>query len=203
MAETKTVSKMHAGIITALEMINNGDYTVDREKGEMYNKVSKKIGSLDKPSGSVFYVIKGVDILAHRLLYAYYNGCTINALVDDMVVKHLDGNKANNAEGNLVQVPRKGQKQALEDLKAGRTVEVSVARAEELEGNTEVTEEEPTQEVAEVKPTEEDNVVTPQGTPEEQATALLQAGELSIKEVAEQTGLKYKKVWGMKKKMGL
>jgi hypothetical protein len=131
MVETKTVSKMHAGIIVALEMINNGEYTVDRETGTMFNKAGKKIGSLDKPSGSVFYVIKGVDILAHRLLYAYYHGCTINALVEEMVVKHLDGDKANNAESNLVQVPRKGQKQALEAIKTCKAVEISVARTED------------------------------------------------------------------------
>lgn len=125
------MSKMHMGIMLALEAIDNGEYKVDSELGVMHNaKTLKQIGSLDKPSGNIFYVIKGVDILAHRLLYAYYNG-GIDALKDGMVIKHLDENKANNAHGNLVQVPRKGAKKALEALRTGKAVEVSVATAEE------------------------------------------------------------------------
>ena len=114
------MSKMMEGIKIALELIEDGQYIVDVEEGKMYNKQLKEVGSLDKPSGNIFYVIKGVDILAHRLLYAYYNGRTVDALKEGHVVKHLDGNKQNNTPDNLVQVPRKGAKKALEAIIAER-----------------------------------------------------------------------------------
>lgn len=183
------MSKMHMGIVVALEEIANGTYIVDAEEGTMHNaKTLKLIGSLDKPSGNVFYVIKGVDILAHRLLYAYYHG-GIEVLNGDMVIKHLDENKANNSIGNLVQVPRKGWKQALADLKAGRTVEVSHT----MEVVTEV--EEGTQGELEME------VPVTLTAKEQEAVAiwnLLLEGK-TIKEVAEALGLKTSRVHDVKR----
>jgi hypothetical protein len=175
------MSKMHAGIVVALEEIANGTYIVNAEEGTLHNaKTLKLIGSLDKPSGNVFYVIKGVDILAHRLLYAQYNG-GINALNGDMVIKHLNGNKADNRKANLVQVPRKGWKQALEALQKGNVAEVNevvvpVVVGEELNM---------------------DNL----SDKEKEAVAIwnkLLEGK-SIKEVAEEMGLKVSRVHDVKR----
>ncbi len=115
----KKQSKMLEGIKIGLELIAQGEYIVDEEKGKMYNKRLKEVGKVGKDSGNVYYVIKGIDILAHRLLYAYYHG-GIEALKEDMVIKHIDGNKQNNRRDNLVQLPRKGWKQALEEIKKQR-----------------------------------------------------------------------------------
>ena len=109
---------MLVGIEKALELIANGDYKVIETEGALYNKQCRKIGSLDKPSGNIFYVINRIDILAQRLLYAYYNGGA-EALIEGQIITHLDGNKQNNRKNNLTQLPRKGMKQALNNLRKG------------------------------------------------------------------------------------
>lgn len=120
----KKQSKMLEGIKIGLELIAQGEYIVDEEKGKMYNKRLKEVGKVGKDSGNVYYVIKGIDILAHRLLYAYYHG-GVEALKEDMVIKHIDGNKQNNRRDNLVQLPRKGWNQALEEFKKLREMTLS------------------------------------------------------------------------------
>lgn len=117
-----TKSKMMVGIEQAVELIKEGEYTV--ENGNLFNKAGKQIGSLDKPSGNIFYVIKKIDILAQRLMYAYYNGGA-DALKEGEVVTHLDGNKQNNTADNLVQLARKGMKAELARLRSEKGIEVA------------------------------------------------------------------------------
>lgn len=109
---------MLVGIEKALKLIGNGDYKVIETEGALYNKQCRKIGSLDKPSGNIFYVINRIDILAQRLMYAYYNGGA-EALIEGQIITHIDGNKQNNRKHNLIQLPRKGMKQALNNLRKG------------------------------------------------------------------------------------
>jgi hypothetical protein len=164
------MSKMYMGIKLALESINNGG-AYEIIEGSLYNG-EKKLGSLDKKSGNIYYVIKGIDIVASRLHYAYHNG-GIDSLLDGHGIHFLDGDRTNLQRDNLVQLPRKGYKKALEELRTGLSCPLELSQATPMV----------------------------ELTPEEQATALLQKGEQTIKEIAEATGLKYKKVWGMKRKM--
>jgi hypothetical protein len=170
-------SKMYEGIVNALTLIENGDYTVFN--GELFNKQGKKVGSLDKASGSIFYVIKGIDIIAQRLMFAVYHGAV--SLKEGEGIHHLDGDKTNNLEGNLVQLPRKGHKQALTALRVG------LACPLQLQAITTATPQEPT-------PLEGVELVNA-------IKADLAEGTHSIKDIANKYGVKYKRVYDIKKKM--
>jgi hypothetical protein len=166
-------SKMKQGIRTALESINNGG-TYEIIEGSLYNG-EKKLGSLDKASGNIYYVIKGVDILASRLHYAYHNG-GVERLKEGHGIHFLDDNRLNLNGDNLVQLPRKGYKQALTKLRTGMCSPLPFKLEQPLETYKVPTEE--------VKPTD-----TPQYTEKElQARAIMQAlnAGKTVKEVAEQ-----------------
>ncbi|MGD6964056.1 HNH endonuclease [Fictibacillus phosphorivorans] len=107
-------SKMYEGIKQALKLIEDGEYNVIN--GNLYRK-GKRLGSLDKKSGNVFYVIKGVDIISQRLLYAYYHG--IDSLKEGEGISHINGDRSDNRENNLVALPRKGGKQMLAEIRIG------------------------------------------------------------------------------------
>lgn len=109
-------SKMLEGIKVTLELVEAGEYKI--EEGKLYNKAGKELGRVGKDSGNVFFVVKGFHIIAGRLMYAFYNG-GVEALKENEVVVHLDENKENNVKENLVQVPRKGMKEALRVLRGG------------------------------------------------------------------------------------
>ncbi|PFB07264.1 hypothetical protein CN383_00145 [Priestia megaterium] len=110
-------SKMLEGIKVTLELVKEGTYVI--QNGELFNKAGVRLGRVGKDSGNVFYVVKGYHILAGRLMYAYYNGNTADVLKEDSVITYIDGNKQNNRKGNVVQLPRKGMKQALKALRTG------------------------------------------------------------------------------------
>lgn len=117
----KKQSKMLEGIKVTLELVEAGEYKI--EEGKLYNKAGKELGRVGKDSGNVFFVVKGFHIIAGRLMYAFYNG-GVEALKEGEVVVHLDENKENNVKENLVQVPRKGMKEALRVLRGGEPAPV-------------------------------------------------------------------------------
>jgi hypothetical protein len=136
----KKQSKMLEGIKVTLELVEAGEYKI--EEGKLYNKAGKELGRVGKDSGNVFFVVKGFHIIAGRLMYAHYNG-GVEALKEGEVVVHLDENKENNTKENLVQVPRKGMKEALRVLRGGEPAPVveKPAKPKKAKAKTEVAEE--------------------------------------------------------------
>lgn len=136
----KKQSKMLEGIKVTLELVEAGEYKI--EEGKLYNKADKELGRVGKDSGNVFFVVKGFHIIAGRLMYAHYNG-GVEALKEGEVVVHLDENKENNTKENLVQVPRKGMKEALRVLRGGEPAPVveKPAKPKKAKAKTEVAEE--------------------------------------------------------------
>lgn len=184
----KKVTKMMTGIKVALELVEAGDYTINTD-GTMFNKAGKKIGSLDKPSGNIFYVIKGVDILAHRLHYAYYHG--YETLLDETkIVKHLDGCKQNNGIDNLVMVNRKGWKKELEAKRNGLNIEAVAVEAPQAPVVEEAPVQEPTVDLTGLNEKEQEAVMIWE--------ALLEGH--TIKEVAEKLNIKTSRVYDVKRK---
>jgi hypothetical protein len=169
-------SKMYEGIKQALALIEAGEYQVIN--GNLYRN-GKKLGSLDKRSGNVYYVIKGVDIVASRLFYAYFNG-GVDSLLDGHGIHYLDDNRLNNTASNLVQLPRKGYRKALEELCKGLATELNCPLPNTTADNT------------------------PQGTytaKELEARAIMQelnAG-LPIVEVAKKLGVKTSRCYDVKR----
>lgn len=169
-------SKMYAGITLLLELVKEGAYTV--QNGELYNAKGSKVGKIGADSKQVFYTVRGYHLQASRFYYAYYNG-GVDALKDGEGIYYLDGNKLNNVEGNLVQLPKRGAKAALVKLRKDMSCSLPLA-VQPLADNAE--------DKAETLP------------PEEVAKALLAEGK-SVKEVAAITGLKYKKAWDINRKL--
>lgn len=87
-----------------LERIHSGELFV--KDGELYRTNNGAlVGGKDKLGYRVVTITfegKRRSVKLHRVLYAYYHG--INALDDDLVINHLDGNPANNRGENLEQV---------------------------------------------------------------------------------------------------
>ena len=193
-------SKMTEGIEILLGLIKEGVYKV--KDGKLYNRKNIAIGRVGKDSGNMYFVSKGYHILAHRLFYAYYHG--MDKLDPEMVVTHIDGNKQNNVKENLIQLPRKGMKETVETLrKKHREKEKTELAIQDNKMET-ATELAPNN----IKGTSLISQPLIQEVPEQQFTEnevrargvfkLLSQGH-SLKEIAEQTGMKRQQVYDIKR----
>lgn len=173
-------SKMMEGIKVALELIDNGVYEII--DSSLY-RGERKLGSKDKQSGNIFYVIKGVDILAQRLHYAYHNG-GVDSLKEGYGIHFLDGNRENLTKDNLVQLPRKGAKAKLTELRKGLSSPLPIT-PQEVPTNNGIQ-------------AEEDTTYTAKELEARKIMQLVNKG-LSNKEVAEQLGVKASRVNDVKR----
>lgn len=171
-------SKMQEGIKQALQLIEEGKYAV--EDGKLYNANGKCLGSVDKNSGNMFVVIRGIDILLQRLMYAHYHG--FDSLKEGEGIYFLDEDRTNLRKENLVQLPRKGATTKLLELRTGLSCPLQA----------------PPTPLTKAEPTAEDNAVA---TAEEQAIQDIKEGTLNCKEIALKNNVAYKKVLRLKNKI--
>ena len=172
-----TVNKGLEKLKAVLSLIESGEYKVIN--GKLFNKAGKLIkGSLGTEDGQVWYNVKGASIQGQKLLYVYYNG--LQAFEEGKIVKHLDNNKLNNTAGNLIAVNKKGWVQELAKARVGLATEWVCYLPQTT---TAITEDE-------VNYTEK----------ELQARAIMQALNVgkTIKEVAEQFGVKLQRIYDIK-----
>lgn len=119
----KNTGKVIENIKVVLGMVQTGEggYSVDAGLGKLCKNGKPLKGSVGSEDGQQWYTVKGMNLQGQKLMYAYYHG--VDALDPAQVIKHLDGDKLRNTVDNLVQVPKKGWKQALEAKREGLNLE--------------------------------------------------------------------------------
>lgn len=134
----KNNGKVIERIEKVLDMVAEGTYSIDRTNGKLSKGDKVLKGSVGTEDGQQWYTVKGMSIQGQRLAYAYYHGVSALTANTDSVVKHLDGNKLNNGEDNLVLVSKKGWKEQLEAMRQGQNIDPNTppAPAEPTGGQT-------------------------------------------------------------------
>lgn len=187
MAKNTGVAKERIGNVLA--MVEEGTYRIEASTGNLYKGEKLIKGSVGTEDGQRWYNIKGMSLQGQRLMYAYYNG--LDALDLAKVVKHLDGDKLNNAKGNLVQVSKNGWKAELEALRD------SNAQVVEATGEIVVS----TEFAPEPVQPEQPELFTMYTEKEREARAIMQLVNegKTIKEVAEICNVKTSRVYDVKR----
>lgn len=168
-------------------LINEKDYSF--ENGKLYRNGKEVRGSLGSEDGNLWFNVKSKAVQARSLAYAMYHG--LDAL-EGKIIKLIDDTDPRNlTKENLIALPKKGYAPLLKQARTGLHCNLTFKLEQPIE----------TYEVPTQAPT-----VAPQAQPLEEPTPStveddLKEGTLTIKEIAEKHGLKYKRVWTMKKKM--
>src|SRR4051812_20259509 len=107
-------------IKVVMELINSGkEYNF--KDGIVYKNGKALKGSIGSIDGQKWWNLKSKSVQGQVLAYAMYKG--FEALDPTKFIVHLDGNKLNNIEDNLIQLPKKGYAPLLEKARTGLAIE--------------------------------------------------------------------------------
>lgn len=114
------MNKTQIAIETLMNLIEEGEYTVNVETAELFNKRGKKLGKVGADSGLTYYQIKGISFVGAKF-WAVVHGYSIEEVMNTKnAIYYLDDNKQNMTADNIVVLPKKGAKDALEEIRQER-----------------------------------------------------------------------------------